>query len=124
MKQIYRLLIADDDSHLTQMLSMTLEESGFVVDQAANCLDAIDLLSSKNFDGLLLDYQLPDGNGMKILKAVQQLSGQLPVMILSGFYDIDQIAEQHGIKHVLHKPVSFEHLQQKLERMLSCQPIR
>ena len=55
------VLIVEDDRTVSLFLNSLLEREGFVVDMAATGQEALQLLSSKRFDLMLLDLRLPDG---------------------------------------------------------------
>ena len=60
MKQI---LIVEDDSFLNKMLAYNLTADGYEVTSALNVMTATEILNAHEFDLVLLDVNLPDGNG-------------------------------------------------------------
>ena len=68
MKQI---LIVEDDSFLNKMLSYNLAADGYGITSALNARTADEVLLQREFDLLLLDINLPDGNGFELCKLIK-----------------------------------------------------
>ena len=65
MKQI---LIVEDDSFLNKMLAYNLTADGYGVTSALNARTAAEAIRQREFDLVLLDINLPDGNGFELCK--------------------------------------------------------
>lgn len=85
------ILIIDDDSLDRAHYKRILEKpSHLICDiiEAENANDALKILNEKNIDCILLDYQLPDSNGLVLLKEIKDNFGELlPVIMLTGHGD-------------------------------------
>ena len=68
MKQI---LIVEDDSFLNKMLDYNLTADGYGVTSALNARTAADAIRQREFDLVLLDINLPDGNGFELCKLIK-----------------------------------------------------
>ena len=68
MKQI---LIVEDDSFLNKMLDYNLTADGYGVTSALNARTAADAIRHREFDLVLLDINLPDGNGFELCKLIK-----------------------------------------------------
>ncbi|WP_078121685.1 response regulator [Thiosocius teredinicola] len=66
-----RLLIVDDDAGLCQMLAWEFEDLGYDVELAYDCREGGRCLSDRRFDAILLDYHLPDGNGVSLMRQMR-----------------------------------------------------
>ena len=69
MKQI---LIVEDDSFLNKMLAYNLTADGYGVTSALNARTAADAIRQREFDLVLLDINLPDGNGFELCKLIRR----------------------------------------------------
>lgn len=78
----YRILIADDELDIRQMLRLYLEKEGYEVYEAVDGMEAFSVLESTEIDLLLLDIMMPKKNGYEVLKELRQKSN-IPVIILS-----------------------------------------
>src|SRR4051812_1781034 len=78
-----RLLLVEDESRLIELLRTALDRAGFVVDVAAKRCDAAAALQTSNYDAMILDLGLPDGDGLDLLQQLRNRSSSLPVLILT-----------------------------------------
>jgi len=103
------------------MLVMHLEESGFRVLAAATCREARDLGRLRPLHLVLLDYQLPDGNGLEALRDLRALRPDLPVIIMSGISDprVAAGARAGGAAGFLAKPLRAADLDRTVREALS-----
>jgi DNA-binding response OmpR family regulator len=80
----YRALLVEDDQNLTLYLKFLLAEHGFAVSQSGTLAEARKLLTEETPpDIILLDIQLPDGNGLEIFETLHGLE-KIPVVVVSG----------------------------------------
>ena len=94
MSDSHRVLIVDDDLAQTEMVSEFLRISGFVdIDHATDIRSLWQQLKTKTYDIMLLDYKLPDGTGLDVLKQMASQVQQLPVVMVTGQGD-ERIAVQ------------------------------
>lgn len=106
------VLIVDDEKNILSTLSRALRVEGFDVDVAGNAAIANEKVSKKAYDLLLLDVQLPDGDGLQILRGLREQSNDVPVIMMSGHGTIETAvqATQLGAYSFLEKPVGTEPL--------------
>jgi|SRR5664280_17362 len=80
-----RLLLIDDDARLSSMVADYLGHSGFEVETAGSLGAGRDLLGRKEFDALVLDLMLPDGDGLDLCRELRgtQRTRQLPLLMLT-----------------------------------------
>jgi DNA-binding response OmpR family regulator len=120
---VLRILICDDDAGTRLLLKRTLvRESKAVVTEAADGLQALELLEERDFDLLILDLMMPglDGAGvLKILREQVRLAN-LPVVILSGQRESEtvQAVIQLGVAGFLLKPLHLEATSTRLKAIV------
>lgn len=78
-----RILLVEDESTLAEQISSSLNEAGFVVDQASNGRDALHLGHEESYDAIILDLGLPVIDGMTVLKDWRTKGCTTPVIILT-----------------------------------------
>lgn len=81
-----RILVADDEPHIRRILATFLEASGFLVDQAGDGREALDLLrGSTPYALAFLDIMMPDRTGLDVLEEARLLPHRagLPIVILT-----------------------------------------
>ena len=84
-----KLLIIEDEQDLQEMMAGTLRKDGFIVETASDFASAVDKLGGYSYDCVLLDINLPDGNGLDILRMIKDSGSSLNVIITSARDSID-----------------------------------
>lgn len=117
-----RLLIVEDDNSLNQMLTMHFEDKAYEVSSAANCQEASRLLeSTREFDLILLDQQLPDGLGIEFIDQCLASEPRPSVIMMTGQHDLELAikAIKKGATDFVHKPIESKTLDQAIEKALA-----
>ena len=78
------ILIVDDDPDIRESLGDMLSHEGYVVQSAATGNEALQHAKREQYGAALLDIQLPDLNGLSVLKVMMELDPSLPIIILTG----------------------------------------
>ncbi|MDU4256797.1 response regulator transcription factor [Intestinibacter bartlettii] len=77
------ILMVEDDSTITFAVKYAVEQEGFNLDIAENLENARKIVNSKEYDLILLDVMLPDGNGYEFLKQLREHDEDTPVIFLT-----------------------------------------
>lgn len=93
MEETLKILVVDDDEVDRMAVRRSLTSAGvqMVLTEVSTSFEAIAALQSQDFDCVLLDYRLPDADGIALVQAVKQAGMQVPVVVLTGQGD-EQIA--------------------------------
>jgi DNA-binding NtrC family response regulator len=83
MKQVIKILLADDDPVLRKLLPHQLSSADFEVSSVAGGREALSALSEEDFDVVLLDINLPEISGLEILAGVRQREEAPEIIILT-----------------------------------------
>ena len=86
-----RILIAEDEPHITRFLVKGLQAQGYTVAQAADGNDALVMARTGQFDLLLLDLGLPGRDGLDVLEQLRRERARLPVIVLTARSTSDAI---------------------------------
>jgi len=115
----HSILIVDDDTELTELLTQYLEPEGFVVVCAHDGESAVKKALNQMFDAIVLDVMLPKLNGFEVLKAIREHL-QTPVLMLTARGDdIDRIVGlEIGADDYLPKPCNPRELVARLRAIL------
>jgi len=114
-----KILVIDDDSAVTDLLSLLLRSQGFDVAATNNSTDGLSLIRENSPDVVVLDLMMPEMDGWQICKAVREFS-QVPIIILSALNDPSMIASvlDAGADDYLTKPTPSRVLIAHINRLL------
>ena len=121
-----RILIADDEPHIRNVLQLKLRQAGFAVVLASDGEEALRLAQECRPDALISDYQMPLLNGLELcrkLQSVPSTSGIPAILLTSRDFDVDSGAlSGTSIRQVIGKPFSPRQIIAALGTMLepSC----
>ena len=115
-----KLLIIEDDASLSEIMCRALRSEGYVVESAATFFDAEDKIAGYNYDCILLDIMLPDGNGLKLLEHIKSLDKGDRVIIISARDSIDDKVAglDLGADDYLAKPFYMAELSARIKSVL------
>jgi DNA-binding NtrC family response regulator len=83
------VLVVEDDPRVRRMLAQALKEMNFNATFAATAEAALPLVAEHAYDTLIVDLNLPGMGGMEFLEKVRRRQNDVPVIILTGFGDLD-----------------------------------
>ncbi len=115
-----RILIIEDEVTLNKTLSDGLKEFGYQNDVAENISDGRYFLGIRNYNLVLLDWMLPDGNGVDIIAEIKEKSPKTSIIVLSARDDKESEIEalRAGADDYVKKPFDFEILLVRIEAKL------
>lgn len=115
-----KLLIIEDDSSLSEIMSRALQSEGYIVETASNYYDAEDKIAGYNYDCIMLDIMLPDGNGLQLLRHLKSLGKSDRVIIISARDSIEDKVEglELGADDYLAKPFYMAELSARIRSVL------
>ena len=116
------ILLVEDHRDLAETISMSLEESGFVLDYAADGWQALQLATTEVFDAIVLDIMLPGIDGYTVCRKLRKEYGlDTPVLMLTARDQIeDKLAGfEHGADDYLIKPFQMAELEARLTALIS-----
>ncbi len=103
-----RVLVADDEKDVRDLLSGTLQRMGFEVVTAADGPEAVEVFrrERKHLVCVILDYAMPRINGSEVVYRIRREAPRLPIVMISGYLESDvmhDLVDEDGIRFV-HKP--------------------
>ena len=120
-----RILVADDDADIADVLRMTLTTMGNDVVMSATARDSIAQLGSGQFDGVLLDLTMPDMPPDKLVASILDIAARPPIVVFSArsARETRSYAERLGAA-VLTKPCEVSELLDAIETTFNGRPSR
>ena len=113
-----KILIIEDEPSLRELIKQSLEKERYVVECAANYNTAIQKVEIYDYDCILLDIMLPDGDGLSLLKELKKMHKRDSVIIISAKDSLDDkiVGLELGADDYLAKPF---HLAELIARIRS-----
>ena len=112
-----RILVIDSDPSIRRSVSLFLRAEGYEVNEAKDG-EAIALLEKFRFDLVLSDVRSPRLKGMAVLSQLRSILPDIPIIIMTGEPYGDRSAIQTRGVVCISKPVSLEHLETTIRRLL------
>lgn len=113
------ILLVEDDSMVRDIIKFALEKKNHYVLEAATYSGAIEKIKNP-IDIAIIDYILPDNNGLEIVKKIREVKPLLPVIIMTAYSTETLVinALRKGVTEYIKKPLSLSYLIGKVSEML------
>jgi putative two-component system response regulator len=117
-----RIFVVDDDADIRRLLRLLLDAAGYEITEFPLVAGVLDRIRADSPDLVLLDLQLPDGNGHEVLEAIRAdpATRLLPVVMLTGLATKEQKirASSEGVTDFISKPFSAEELLPRIRSLV------
>ena len=119
-RKVARILVVDDEAHVRSMIGATLQRHGFDVQLAAGGREALEWLDRSDYELILTDIVMQEGNGLALLERIHAQHPNLPVIMVTAIHDISVAIDsmRRGAYDYLLKPFEREHLVATVQRAL------
>ena len=115
-----KVLVVDDEPDLLELLEMTLSRMGLDTSRAESVGEALRMLDRDAYDLCLTDWNLPDGEGLRVVEHITQKALDVPVAVITAFGSPENAvaALKAGAFDYLAKPVALEQLRALVKQAL------
>lgn len=115
-----KLLVIEDDLKLARLLTRVLQEEGYVVDGCANGEAGLKQAASGLYDLVVLDWMLPDVDGLSVCRRLRARGASLPILMLTSRAEVSErvIALDSGVDDYVVKPFELEELVARIRALL------
>jgi DNA-binding response OmpR family regulator len=104
------ILIIDDEKELCVLLENFLAKKTKTIDYSNSLETGVEKFKKMNPDLLILDHNLPDGNGIDNISVFKKLNHSLRIIIISAMSNLKNEALEKGADFFIEKPISFSQL--------------
>jgi two-component system response regulator (stage 0 sporulation protein F) len=102
------ILIVDDQFGIRILLNEVLQKEGYKTFQAANGVQALDIVTKHAPDLVLLDMKIPGMDGIEILKRMKVIDPDIRVIIMTAYGELDMIQEAKDLGAITHFAKPFD----------------
>ncbi len=113
-----KVLLIDDEVEFLSTLAERMEIRGMNVATASNADAAVTALDSSEYDAIVLDLQMPDMNGIELLKVIKKSHPDMQVILLTGKATLEAgvQAMKLGAMDFMEKPADIDSLTEKIKK--------
>ncbi|MFT8323403.1 MAG: response regulator [Bacillus sp. (in: firmicutes)] len=115
-----KILIVDDQFGIRILLNEVFQKEGYNTFQAANGVQALEILTKETPDLVLLDMKIPGMDGIEILKRMKKLNQEIRVIIMTAYGELDMIQEAKDLGALTHfaKPFDIDDLRDAVKKYI------
>ncbi|MBF0620976.1 MAG: sigma 54-interacting transcriptional regulator [Magnetococcales bacterium] len=120
------ILLVDDDNSVRSVYGAFIQKAGFHVHMAESYTEALNIISSVNFDLIITDIHLGDNNGLNLVKEVHARELDTYILVITGYPDFQTVQEalRFGAFDYLSKPIRREDLILAIHRAMDHKAMR
>jgi len=121
-----KILIVDDEPFNLDLLEQELTDQGYLIERAVDGRQALKQVDSYQPDLVLLDYLMPDMNGLEVLKEIRKREDDIPVIMLTAHGTIERAVEamKEGAYDFIPKPFEPDHIALTVRKALERQRLQ
>ena len=118
-----KILIVDDQFGIRILLNEVFHKEGYQTFQAANGIQALEILTKHSPDLVLLDMKIPGMDGNEILKRMKQIDPEIKVIIMTAYGELDMIQQAKDLGAITHfaKPFDIDDIRSAVREYVPVQ---
>ncbi len=122
----FNLLCVDDDPAILRLLENIFKKEGYRIYLAKDAAEALGLIQDVRIDAALVDYMMPDTDGLSLLKTIHEAYSSTMVIIITGHGGVDEAIQaiKLGAVDFLEKPFSIEGIRSRVDNLYQIWRLR
>ena len=114
-----RVLVVEDDDGVRRFIVESLQALGYAVTEASGGVEGLERLRAQPPELLIVDYAMPGMNGVDVIKETRRSAPHLPIILATGYADMEAVHRVIDPQRVLRKPFQIGDLEDAVRRALS-----
>jgi DNA-binding NtrC family response regulator len=113
-----KILLVDDEQDFLETLSQRISLRGIDVAATTSAKEAIAKVAAESYDAIILDLQMPEMDGLEVLKAIKELKPEMQIIVLTGHATVKKAIEamKLGALDLIEKPVDLDTILKKIKK--------
>jgi len=115
-----KILIVDDEAGMQRLLSRVLTREGYQATPVGSAREALELISQDSFDLMITDIQMPEMNGLELLREVKEFDPSLTILVMTAYGTVESAVEalRNGAYDYLTKPFETDEIRLAVAKAL------
>jgi len=113
-----KILLVDDEKDFLEALSQRISIRGIDVSSTTSAKKAIKKIEAESYDAIILDLQMPEMDGLEVLKTIKKLKPELQIIVLTGHATVKKAIEamKLGALDLIEKPADLDTIMEKIKK--------
>ncbi len=113
-----KVLLVDDEKDFVEALGERMKNRGMNVTTTTSATDAIAKVTAESYDAVVLDLQMPEMDGLQVLKAIKEIKPEMQIILLTGYATVEKGIEaiKMGAMDLIEKPADIGIITEKIKK--------
>jgi DNA-binding NtrC family response regulator len=113
-----KVLLVDDEKDFVEALGERMENRGMNVTTTTSATDAIAMVKAESYDAVVLDLQMPEMDGIQVLRAIKEIKPEMQIILLTGYATVEKGIEaiKTGAMDLIEKPADIAIITEKIKK--------
>jgi DNA-binding NtrC family response regulator len=112
-----RVLLVDDEEEYLEIMSERMRARDIEVTTSTSAREALDLIATESYDAVIMDFMMPEMNGIDALKVIKEKNPEMQIILLTGHATVEKTVEamKAGAMDLIEKPADLDALSEKIK---------
>jgi len=112
-----RVLLVDDEEEFLEIMSERMRARDIEVTTSTSAREALDMIASASYDAVIMDFMMPEMNGIEALKVIKEKNPEMQIILLTGHATVEKTVEamKAGAMDLIEKPADLDALAKKIK---------
>ncbi|MBL0713922.1 MAG: response regulator [Desulfosarcina sp.] len=113
-----RVLLVDDEEEYLEIMSERMRARDIEVTTSTSAREALNMIAAGSYDAVIMDFMMPEMNGIEALKAIKEKNPEMQIILLTGHATVEKTVEamKAGATDFIEKPADLDALSEKIKK--------